>query len=506
MNRKKNATRNIIFGTCLKLYQIVVPFLMRTIMIYFMGVQYLGLNSLFTSVLQVLNLAELGVGSAMVYSMYKPVAEHDNNTICALMGLYRKYYRIIGMVVLAAGCVIIPFVPHLIKSDVPEGINIYVLYVMNLLATVFTYWLYAYKNSILQAYQRNDIVSKVTMITDTIKYILQIFTIVFLKNYYMYVLVLILLQIASNIITAAVVTRMYPEYRCKGSLHKEEVAQINSRIRDLFTSKIGAVIVNSADTVVISAFLGLTVLAIYQNYFFIISSVIAFIAVVFNSCTAGIGNSIIVETKEKNYNDFKKFTFLIAWIAGFCTVCIVCLMQPFMNIWMNGNEKLMLGMSEVVCFCIYFFVYEIQQLLLTYKDAAGMWHEDKYRPLVTALTNLALNIIMVQFFGLYGVLLSTVISIIFIGMPWLFYNLFTVLFKRNAAKYVIRVVYYTVITIVISIITYSVCSLVPFTGIAELIVKLIICIIFPNLLFFATLFKFEEFGQVKTLVKGILKR
>ncbi len=506
MNRKKNATRNIIFGTCLKLYQIVVPFLMRTIMIYFMGVQYLGLNSLFTSVLQVLNLAELGVGSAMVYSMYKPVAEHDNNTICALMGLYRKYYRIIGMVVLAAGCVIIPFVPHLIKSDVPEGINIYVLYVMNLLATVFTYWLYAYKNSILQAYQRNDIVSKVTIITDTIKYILQIFTIVFLKNYYMYVLVLILLQIASNIITAAVVTRMYPEYRCKGSLPKEEVAQINSRIRDLFTSKVGAVIVNSADTVVISAFLGLTVLAIYQNYFFIISSVIAFIAVVFNSCTAGIGNSIIVETKEKNYNDFKKFTFLIAWIAGFCTVCIVCLMQPFMNIWMNGNEKLMLGMSEVVCFCIYFFVYEIQQLLLTYKDAAGMWHEDKYRPLVTALTNLALNIIMVQFFGLYGVLLSTVISIIFIGMPWLFYNLFTVLFKRNAAKYVIRVVYYTVITSVISIITYSVCSLVPFTGIAELIVKLIICIIVPNLLFFATLFKFEEFGQVKALVKGILKR
>ena len=505
MNRKKNATRNIIFGTCLKLYQIVVPFLMRTIMIYFMGVQYLGLNSLFTSVLQVLNLAELGVGSAMVYSMYKPVAEHDNNTICALMGLYRKYYRIIGMVVLAAGCVIIPFVPHLIKSDVPEGINIYVLYVMNLLATVFTYWLYAYKNSILQAYQRNDIVSKVTIITDTIKYILQIFTIVVLKNYYMYVLVLILLQIASNIITAAVVTRMYPEYRCKGSLPKEEVAQINSRIRDLFTSKIGAVIVNSADTVVISAFLGLTVLAIYQNYFFIISSVIAFIAVVFNSCTAGIGNSIIVETKEKNYNDFKKFTFLIAWIAGFCTVCIVCLMQPFMNIWMNGNEKLMLGMSEVVCFCIYFFVYEIQQLLLTYKDAAGMWHEDKSRPLVTALTNLALNIIMVQFFGLYGVLLSTVISIIFIGMPWLFYNLFTVLFKRNAAKYVIRVVYYTVITIVISIITYSVCSLVPFTGIAELIVKLIICIIVPNLLFFATLFKFEEFGQVKALVKGILK-
>jgi O-antigen/teichoic acid export membrane protein len=506
VNRKKNATRNIIFGTCLKLYQIVVPFLMRTIMIYFMGVQYLGLNSLFTSVLQVLNLAELGVGSAMVYSMYKPIAEHDSDTICALMGLYRKYYRIIGMVVLVAGSILIPFVPHLIKSDVPDGINIYVLYIMNLLATVFTYWLYAYKNSILQAYQRTDVVSKVTMITDTIKYALQILVIIFLKNYYIYVLILIVLQIVANISTAFVVSKMYPEYECKGELPKEEVKQINLRIKDLFTSKIGAVIVNSADTVVISAFLGLTMLAIYQNYFFIISSVIAIIAVVFNSCTAGIGNSIIVETTEKNYNDFKKFTFLIAWLAGFCTVCILCLMQPFMNIWMNGNSELMLGMSEVICFCVYFFVYEIQQLLLTYKDAAGMWHEDKFRPLVTALTNLALNIIMVQFWGLYGVLLSTVISIILIGMPWLFYNLFTVLFKRNAFKYVIRIVYYTIVTIVVSVVTYYICSFVAIGGILEFIIKLVICIIVPNILFFVFLFKLNEFKEVKKLIIGMLKR
>ena len=442
MNRKKNATRNIIFGTCLKLYQIVVPFLMRTIMIYFMGVQYLGLNSLFTSVLQVLNLAELGVGSAMVYSMYKPIAEHDSDTICALMGLYRKYYRIIGMVVLVAGSILIPFVPHLIKSDVPDGINIYVLYIMNLLATVFTYWLYAYKNSILQAYQRTDVVSKVTMITDTIKYALQILVIIFLKNYYIYVLILIVLQIVANISTAFVVSKMYPEYECKG----EEVKQINLRIKDLFTSKIGAVIVNSADTVVISAFLGLTILAIYQNYFFIISSVIAIIAVVFNSCTAGIGNS-----------------------------------------------ELMLGMSEVICFCVYFFVYEIQQLLLTYKDAAGMWHEDKFRPLVTALTNLALNIIMVQFWGLYGVLLSTVISIILIGMPWLFYNL-------------IRIVYYTIVTIVVSVVTYYICSFVAIGGILEFIIKLVICIIVPNILFFVFLFKLNEFKEVKKLIIGMLKR
>ena len=160
IERTKNATRNIIFGVILKAYQIIAPFLMRTALIYLMGVQYLGLNSLFTSILQVLNLAELGVGSAMIYSMYKPIAEDNNAAICALMKLYRTYYRVIGLIIAVAGCALTPFIPKLISGDVPEKVNIYVLYLLNLGATVLSYWLYAYKNSILQAYQRMDVVSK----------------------------------------------------------------------------------------------------------------------------------------------------------------------------------------------------------------------------------------------------------------------------------------------------------------------------------------------------------
>ena len=154
------------------------------------------------------------------------------------------------------------------------------------------------------------------------------------------------------------------------SYPKRRFKDINHRIRDLFTSKLGGVIVNSADTVVISAFLGLTMLAIYQNYYYILTSIIGFVGIVFQSCTAGMGNSVIVETKEKNFNDLKKFTFLISWIAGFCTCCLLCLYQPFMEIWVG--EDLMLGFSAVICFCIYYFVYEINQLLNTYKDAAGI--------------------------------------------------------------------------------------------------------------------------------------
>lgn len=147
---------------------------MRTALIYLMGVQYLGLNSLFTSILQVLNLAELGVGSAMIYSMYKPIAEDNNAAICALMKLYRTYYRVIGLIIAVVGCALTPFIPKLISGDVPEEVNIYVLYLLNLGATVLSYWLYAYKNSILQAYQRMDVVSKVALVTSTIQYVFQL--------------------------------------------------------------------------------------------------------------------------------------------------------------------------------------------------------------------------------------------------------------------------------------------------------------------------------------------
>ena len=306
LDRKKNATRNIIFGIILKAYQIIVPFIMRTVMIYIMGVQYLGLNSLFTSILQVLNLAELGVGSAMIYSMYKPIAEDDNARICALMGLYRSYYRVIGIVIAVIGGILTPFIPRLISGDVPDDINIYVLYLLNLGATVLSYWLFAYKNSILQAHQRTDVVSKVTLATNTIQYVFQILVLCLLKNYYWYVIVMLLTQAITNIATAIIADKLYPEFKPSGKIPVKEVEKINQRIKDLFTAKLGSVVIGSADTIVISTFLGLTSLAIYQNYYFIMNSICGFITVIFTAITAGIGNSLVTESAEKNYNDFRK--------------------------------------------------------------------------------------------------------------------------------------------------------------------------------------------------------
>ena len=174
LNKKKIQKSILWLVLYLKIYQILLPFLFRTVIVYTLGVNYLGLNSLFTSVLQVLNLAELGVGSAMIFSMYKPIAEDDEKKICALMNLYRKYYNIIGLVILIIGILLTPFIPKLINGEVPKEINIYILYIMNLIATVLSYWLLAYRNSVLQAHQRLDVSSKITIVTDSFKYFFQL--------------------------------------------------------------------------------------------------------------------------------------------------------------------------------------------------------------------------------------------------------------------------------------------------------------------------------------------
>lgn len=508
IERIQNATRNIVFGIALKIYQILVPFLLRTAMIYFMGVQYLGLNSLYTSILQVLNLAELGIGSAMVYSMYKPVAEDDTTTICALMRLYKTYYRAIGFVITVIGCILTPFIPKLISGGVPGGLNVYILYLLNLAATVFSYWVLAYKNSILQAHQRIDVISKVTLITLTIQYGAQFLILWLTRNYYFYVIAALLTQILTNIITAIVADRLYPNFKAKGDLPKEAVNTINKRIKDLFTAKLGGVIVNSADTLVISAFLGLTVLAVYQNYYFILTAVIGFVTVIFNSCTAGIGNSLIVETKEKNFNDLKKFTFLISWIAAICSCCFLGIYQPFIRLWV-GDEYL-LPFSAVICLVSYYFIYEINQLLNLYKDAGGIWHEDRFRPLVTALSNLGLNLIMVQFWGIYGVLLSTVLTMLFVGMPWLFHNLFTTLFDGSQLRpYLIKLLKYTITAVVSGEIVLLICNFINFGLIATIILRLVVCVMVPFAMYIVIFGRSIEFKQsillVDNMTKGKLK-
>lgn len=503
-SRVGNASRNMMFGMFLRGYQMLLPFIMRTAIMTYMGLGYLGLNSLFGSLLWVLDLAELGVGAAMVYSMYKPIIDGNTEEICALLNLYKKYYRIVGCIIAGVGLCITPFIPLLIKQDIPEDTNVYIIYLLNLFSTVISYWMFAYKQSVLVAHQRNDLVSKVRLATNTVMYGSQLFIVIFLKDYYLYLIVAIIQQIMTNCIVAYVSTKKYPQYRAVGRLDDSIVTKINGRIKDLFLTKVGTVIVSSADSIVISAFLGLSILAVYNNYYYILNAVMLMVKVLFDSSMSGIGNSILTESKDKIYKDLKTLTFIVAWLAGFCGICLLCLYQPFMTLWAGAENTL--GFNVVVCFVIYFLIDQLNQLFITYKDAAGIWHEDRFRPLVTALINLVLNIILVQFIGIYGVILSTVLSVLAVGIPWILHNLFTTLFKRSMRHYVYRLLGYALAIFFVANITLFACNQVEGGGIKVLLIRAVICVVVANSLFFLVFFRTESFKDTKDIVKRVLKR
>ncbi len=499
--RSRNASRNIFFGMVLKLYQIIVPFIIRTIMIYILGLDYVGLNGLFNSILQVLNLTELGVGTAMIFSMYKPIVEEDKDTICKLMQLYKIYYRIIGLIIAVVGVGITPVIPKLVSAQSLLPLNINYLYWINLSCTVLTYWLFAYKASILQAHQRNDVISKLGLLSNTVMYALQIVFLLIFKSYYLFLLGMLIGQIGNNMLTSIVVDKMYSQYKAKGKLSDNEVREINQRVKDLFTAKVGGVIQNSSDAIVISAFLGLTILAKYQNYYYVLNAVFGFVVIVFNSCLAGVGNSIVIEDKEKNYYDFKKIAFISEWIAIFCSCCLLCLYQPFIRIWV-GEENL-LSNGVVLCMAIYIWTIITNQMLCLYKDASGIWHKDRFRPLIVAAVNLVLNLLTVRHLQLYGVILSTVLSILVLGMPWLIYNLFSEVFKRSCKAFSLDLIKYILVGIMACMVSYCICIFIN-DGLFGFVLKMLICCIIPNFIMYILFHNSTEFDELLKLVKRLI--
>lgn len=503
IERTKNATRNIVWGIIEKIVNIVLPFVARTVFIYILGSEYLGLNSLFTSILSVLSLTELGIGSALVFSMYKPIAEDDPETICALLNLYRRVYRYIGLIITVAGLCIAPFITFFIKDKAyPADINIYFLYLMYLFNTVISYFLCAYKLSLVRAHQRSDVTSKITTALTICQQLLQIALIVLFKNYYAYVVVQPLFVVISNLLNARKIDKMYPQYKCRGEISNELKADIKKKIVGLLSYKVSGVIFSSLDPIIISTFLGLTQLAIYQNYYYIISAIEGFIVVFTASIVAGIGNSMATETKEKNYRDYSKVVFLNGWIISFCSVSFFCLLQPFMRMWVG--DKLMFPISTMGLIVFNFYVLKMTNISFVYREAAGLWWEDRIRPIVAAVVNLILNVSLINIVGMNGVIIATLICMFFINIPWGTHILFDKYFERSESEYYMFLLKHTGITAFILLVTYGICMLIGENSILQFVLRMIVCAIIPNLLLMVIYRNNENYHYAIDFSKKIL--
>ena len=482
IRRLENSKRNMIFGLVNRGTLILFPFLNRTVLLYVLGQGYLGLNGLFSSILNVLSLTELGFGSALVFCMYKPIAQNDEQTICVLLNLYKKIYRCIGALISVFGIMLLPFLNVLIEGEIPDGVNIYVIFCIQLLDTVLSYFLFAYKSALLSAFQREDIISRITMVVTICQYSIQFVIVYLFHNYYLYLIITPIMTIARNIWQCLMVNRMFPCYVCKGSPEKEQIRVLMSKVKALFMHKVGGIIANSLDNIVVSAFLGLSMVAVFGNYMYIYTSVMGLMNVFYTSILAGVGNSMVCENVEKNYKNFIQVNLINLWMTGWCSITILCLYQPFMKLW--AGNGLLLQQSTVILLIVYFYINMSRRIVVVYRDAAGIWEKDRFVPLISGVVNVVLNIILIQVIGINGVVISTMIAFMVVEIPWQLRALYLSYFQGyHVGEYIKIQMWFAVVTVFVGAITYNVVSFVQATGMKELIVNSAICIVLPNIFY-----------------------
>ena len=504
-SRTKNTSRNILAGLWNRFSTILLSFVNRTIIIYILGAEFSGLNSLFVSVLGVLNIAELGIDTAIVQSMYKPIAEGDKKRICELLTLYKKSYHIVGAVILGVGLLLVPLIPLLIREELPVSVNIYVLYIMYLLNSVISYFLFAYRESLLYAHQRDDISQMFRTNLLIGKNIVQAVVLLIFKQYYAYLAIEIVFTVLTNLWIGKVTQEKYPEYQCVQGYKVKMSDDIKDQLKGLVLGNVCDRARNSLDSIILSAYLGLTVVAIYNNYYYIYSALYGVMLVVCDAMSASIGNSIVTESIEKNYNNLQKFSFLMAWIAGWFSICMLCIYQPFMEIWMG--KELMLSDFNMMLFCIYFYAINMNNIRNQYIIGTGIWWKLKYSNIAEAFGNVILNLVLGKLFGITGIIVATIITIFVFNFLWRTVVLFKIYFSGMSLGEFLRNHFYWIICVAVSaVITWKVCNMVHVGAIMQVIINGIICVMVPNVILLILFWRTRQFQNAKLFVLNMIKR
>lgn len=488
IERSKNTIKGSVWGLINQTITILFPFIIRTCIIYVLGVKYVGIGSLFTSILSVLSLAELGVGSVITFSMYKPIADDDCEKICALLNLYKKIYFYIGLVVLFIGMIIVPFLPYLINDTVPDGLNIYILYLFYLANSVFSYWVFAYKTCLLNAFQRYDVITRISICIRSIFFTLQLIVLWMTHNYYLYIFLMPLTSVVLNITTSKFVDKHYSTYIARGEVSRGEKKKIREQVVGLLSQRFAYTSRNALDNIIISAFIGLTSVTIYGNYFYVITALTGILSVPFSSMQAGIGNSIASETKEKNHADLLNINFLYLWLSAIFMSCYAVSIQTFMRMWV-GKEYLF-PTHIVLMLAFYFYNMKMTDPIGAYISATGIWWQCKWIYALEAITNLVLNFLLGYLWGITGVIIATMISVLGVNYFCTVKVLHDKYFTKKSIKYISENLYYMAVSTAIMLINYYTINIacsdfcVSFVGnyFIEFVLKNIACFIMSNIL------------------------
>ena len=494
-SRTKNTVRNFSSGAVVQIINKLMAFVVRTIFIKVLGTEYLGVNGLFTNILTVLSFAELGFGTAIIYNMYKPVANGDKEKIKSLMKLYKKVYTTIGIIVGILGMALIPFLKYIITNppDIPE--NLIAIYILFLTNTVSSYFI-TYKKSIISAYQQESIINKYSSICYIIKSILEIIFLVLTKNYIIYLAIEIGCTIIQNIAVSVKAEKMFPYLKDKNvkGIDSNEKKTIFSNVKALALYRFAGTILNGTDNIIISSLFGVNIVGICSNYTLIISSVTAIIEAAINSIIASIGNLNTSKDYKKSEKVFYQLLFITYIIYNFCAVSILILINPFIELWI-GKEYLI---NSLVVFAMGLSMYVEGTRFAGYifRNTYGLFVKGKYVPVISAILNILLSIILGKIIGISGVFFATAISRLVTNIWFDPYLIHKYKFNTNVIKFFKKYMLYAIVFLLNFMICYIITKGIANT-IVGFVIRSIIVLVIPNssvLLFFG---RNEETKEIK---------
>ena len=515
--RVEKMQKNIAWGTFSRIVVMIYSFVSRTYFIKYLGVTNQGINGLFSNILTMLSFAELGIGTAMNFSLYKLVADNDIPKIKSYMAFYKKAYRIIAAVVGGIGLCIMPFIPMLMtKQDIQgAGGNIYAIYGLYLFNTVCSYFV-SYKYSLSNAEQKGYIFTNINLIFNIVCQTGQLVILFTTRNFLCYCVVGAVVQLFQNLVTNWYMNRLYPYLKEKDAekLSKSELAVIIKNVKALVISRIGAILVNQTDNIIISAVINVTSVGLIDNYNTLLKNVNGFLNIVMNSQTASFGNLIASEGKERQYTLFNNFRFLTFWMYGFVAVVMFTLMTPFVVIWL-GTDKTTTTIT-IFLILLNYYLSGHRSCVYNVKVAGGIFDQDKFLAFATAGVNLVASIGFAYLIGLPGIFLGTVLQG-FIETGVRPYFVYRALFEKPVREYFITGAKYLGVVVFAGAICYGLQLLILPSGILEtatgstiaaraqvigvrFVILAILAVCIPNAIFYFLYHKREEFIYIKNII------
>ena len=502
-SRTKNSIRNSSVSIITQVLTIVMDFVVKTIFIYILGSEYLGINGLFSNIITLLSLADLGIGVAIPYSLYKPLAEGNEKKITILMNFYRKVYNVIGCVVLLIGLSLTPFLSYIIK-DMPDIKGIYLIYDLFVIHSALTYF-FVYKKLLIESDQKGYIVSNITFICSLLLNITRVIILVLTRNFILYLFCSIIFVLIQNFWYSSKADKMYPFIKNKTDekISDEDKNEISTNVKALLIYKVGSVVTLGTDNIVISKFMGLIPVGIYSNYILITNSLNNVLNQLFNAITSSIGN-LVVTNNERSKNIYEKLSFFNFYIYSLCSVCLFVLINPFMHIWLNDDYVL----STLVAFLLSlnFYITGMGAVTNSFRTAYGLFYKARFRPIAMVIINIVVSVILVKPLGIAGVLIGTIVSRL-LTVAWLDpYVIYKYGFKANVIEYYKRYLYYLIIFLVSCGLIYYLSTFVNTNNIIIWIITALVSFNLYNIIIFILFGKKEEFKYFYDKFLGFIKK